>query len=159
MMYAIPVLMSCLCVGVFWFAGTQVHGGPGDQVVTKAQESPRIVRYRSDHYRDPFVPKSVVPSPVRSSSETQDVDRQTVKVMGTMSSARGRWALLEFEDGKRLIVVPGQVISADSIAVKRITEQGVTFSGTGAEARSQVERTYRLYQERDFGDPPSGGEF
>lgn len=152
-------VMLFVGVSVFWFAGTQVHAGPGDQVVTRAQESPRIVRYRSDHYRDPFVPKSAALNPARPSLETQDVDRQTVRVMGTMSSARGRWALLEFEDGERLIVVPGQVISASSRVVKRITEQGVTLSGTGDETGSQVERTYRLYEERDVEEPPSGGEF
>ena len=157
-MHAIPVLMSFVCVGVFWFAGTHVHAGPGDQAVTNAQELPRVVRYRSDHYRDPFVPKSVAPNPADSSLEVKDVNRQIVKVMGTMSSAQGRWAMLEFEDGERLIVVPGQVLSAYSRVVKRITREGVTLSATEEKARPQVEKTYRLYGERDFGERRSGGD-
>ena len=157
-MHAISVLMSFVCVGVFWFAGTHVHAGLADQAVTNAQESPRVVRYRSDHYRDPFVPKSVVPNPAGSSVEVKDVRRQIVKIMGTMSSAQGRWAMLEFEDGERLIVVPGQVLPAYSRVVKRITEEGVTLSATGEEARPHVERTYRLDEEREFGEPRSDGD-
>lgn len=142
-------LLSCI--------GTHVHAGPDDQVGTNAPESPRVVRYRSDHFRDPFVPKSVVLNPASSSVEVQGVGRQTVKVMGTMSSAKGRVAMLEFEDGERLIVVPGQVISAHSRIVKRITEQGVILSATGDKEGTQVENTYRLYEERDYGEPRSGG--
>ena len=151
------MLMFFIGGSAFWLAGTHVHAGPGDQIATNAQESPRVVRYRSDHYRDPFVPKSVVLNPARSSGEVQGVDRQTVKVMGTMSSAQGRLAMLEFEDGERLIVVPAQVISAYSRIVKRITEEGVTLSTTGDKAGTQVESTYRLYEERDYREPRSGG--
>ena len=152
------VLMFFVGGSVFWFAGTQVHAGPGDQVVTNAQESPRVVRYGSDHYRDPFVPKSVALNPAGSSLDAQDMNRQTVRVMGTTSSAQGRWAMLEFENGERLIVVPGQVISAHSRIVKRITEQGVTLAATGKKAGTPVERTYRLDEERDFREPRSGGD-
>ena len=152
----VSMLLLFLCGSLFRPAGTEVHAGPGDQVVTNAQASPGVVRYRSDHFRDPFVPKSVVPHPVDSSVEVQDVS--PVKVMGTMLSAQGRWAMLEFEDGKRLIVVPGQVISAYSRVVKRITEEGVTLSATGDKASPQAEKTYRLSDERDFGEPRAGGD-
>ena len=152
----VSVLLLFLCGSIFRLAGTEVHAGPGDQVVTNAQESPGVVRYRSDRFRDPFTPKSGVPHPAGSSVEVQDVN--PVKVMGTMSSAQGRWAMLEFEDGERLIVVPGQVISAYSRIVKRITEDGVTLSATGDQASAQAERTYRLYEERDFWEPRAGGD-
>ena len=158
MMHAISVLMSFVCIGLFWFAGTHVHAGPGDQVVTNAQEPPRVVRYRSDHDRDPFVPKSIIRNPAGSSVQGQDVSRQTVKVMGIMSSAQGRWALLEFDDGERLIVVPGQVISAYSRVVKRITEHGVTLAAIGERVRPQAERTYRLYEERDVLESRANGD-
>ena len=148
--------MCLVCVGVFWFAGTHVHAGPGDQNVTNAQESPLVVRYHADHHRDPFTPKPGVPAPVGPALDVQDVNRQTVKIMGTMSSAQGRWALLEFEDGERRIVVPGQVLSAYSRIVKRITEDGVTLAATGDRAGAQAERTYRLDEERDVGEPRSG---
>ena len=75
-----------------------------------------------------------------------------------MSSAQGRWALLEFEDGKRLIVRQGQVISAYSRVVQRITDHGVTLSAIGEKARPQQEKTYWLYEEKDFWEPRSGGD-
>ncbi len=134
---------------VFWFAGMHVHAGPGDQVVTNAHESSPVVRSRPDQYRDPFVPKSGVPSPAGSSPEERDATGNAVKVMGTLSTAQGRWAMLEFEDGARRIVVPGQILSAYSRVVKRITEKGVTLSATGDTAGPQAERTYRLDEERD----------
>ena len=152
----VSVLLLFLFGSFFRPAGLEVHAGPGDQVVTNAQASPGVVRYRSDHFRDPFVPKSVVPHPVGSSVEVQDVG--SVKVMGTMSSAQGRWAMLEFEDGERLLVVPGQVISAYSRIVKRITEEGVTLSATGDQASQQAERTYRLSDERDSWESRTGGD-
>ena len=159
MMYAISVLMSFVCIGVFWFAGTPVHARLADQAVTNAQESPRVVRYRSDRYRDPFVPKSVIPSATGSSLQAQDVGRQTVKVLGTISSAEGRWAVVQFENGERLIVKPGQVIAAYSLVVKHVTEQGVTLSAIEEQAKLQAERTYRLDEERDFGEPRPNGDF
>lgn len=142
---AVSVFTFFVAGSVFWFAGTHVHAGQGDQVTTNAQEPPRAVRYRADHYRDPFVPKSIIRNPAGSSVQGQDVS--PVKVMGTTSSAQGRWAMLEFEDGERLIVVPGQVISAYSRVVKRITEHGVTLAAIGEKAGPQAERTYRLYEE------------
>ena len=159
-MRAIAVLMFFVCGSVFLFTGTQVHAGPGEQVVTNAplNEPSRAFRHRSDRYRDPFVPKSVVRNKAGSSLQGQDVSHQTVKVVGTMSSAQGRWALLEFEDGKRLIVRQGQVISAYSRVVQRITDHGVTLSAIGEKARPQQERTYWLYEEKDFWEPRSGGD-
>lgn len=151
----VSVLLLFLSGSIFWFAGTHGHAGRADQAVNNAQKSPRVVRYRSDHYRDPFVPKSVASNPADSSLEAKDVNRQTVRVVGTLSSVHGRWAMLEFEDGERLIVVPGQVIPAYSRVVKRVTEEGVTLSATGARASPQVERTYRLDEERDFLEPRS----
>ena len=156
MTHALSVLMFFLGGSMFSFAGTQVHAGPGDQKVTNAQELSRVFRYRSDHYRDPFVPKSVVRTPAGSSLQGQDVSRQTVKVVGIMSSAQGRWAMLEFEDGERFIVMPGQVMSAYSRIVKRITDQGVTLSALGKKAGPQPERTYWLYDERDLRESRSG---
>jgi len=104
MMYAVSVLV---CGSILWLTGTHVYAGPGDPAVPNDRESPRVVRYRSDHVRDPFMPKSVILKPAGSSVETQDVNRGTVKVIGTMSSIHGRWAMLEFEDGEQLIVVQG----------------------------------------------------
>ena len=149
---AVSGLMFFVYVGVFCFAGTHVHAGPGDQVVTDAQEPSHLFRYRADHYRDPFVPKSVVPNAAGASLQGQDVSRQTVKVLGTMSSAEGRWALLEFEDGERLIVMPGQFISAYSLVVKRITEHEVTLSAIKEKTKPQAEKTYWLDEERTFGE-------
>lgn len=154
MMRVVSVLMFFLCMSV---AGPQVHAGSGDQVAVNAQEPSPAFRYRSDHDRDPFVPTSVLRVPAGSSVQRQDVSPQTVKVVGTMSSAQGRWAVLEFEGGERLIVMPGQVISAYSRIVKRITEQGVTLSAIGDNAKPQAEKTYWLDEERDFVEPRSGG--
>ena len=148
------VLMFVVCGSVAW---TPVHAGPGEQAVVNAQEPSPAFRYRSDHYRDPFVPTSVIQAPVGSSVQGQGVSPQPVKVVGTMSSAQGRWAVLEFEGGERLIVMPGQVISAYSRIVKRITEQGVTLSAIGDTAKPQAEKTYWLDEERDIGEPRSEG--
>ena len=88
--------------------------------------------------------------------QSVDASPQTVKVAGIMSSAQGHWAMLEFDDGERLIVVPGQILSAYSRVVKRITEQGVTLSVIGA-TKAEGEKTYWLDQEPDVGEPRSGG--
>lgn len=85
------------------------------------------------------------------------MSHQPVKVVGIMSSAQGHWAVLDFEDGERLIVRVGQVLSAYSQVVKRITDEGVILSAVEGKARvrSQPERTYLLYEERDFFEPYS----
>ncbi len=162
MMHTVSALVSVffflLCGSVLWFSSTQVLAGPGDPtkdlLVTNARlnETSRTFRYRSDHYRDPFLPKSVFQNNAGSSLQRQDMSRQSVKVVGIMSSAQGHWAILEFEDGERLIVRAGQVLSAYSQVVKRITDQGVTLSAVGGKARvrSQPERTYLLYKNGIF---------
>ena len=106
----------------------------------------RALRSRADRYRDPFVPKTVVRKEVHAPEPKQESDRQNVLVRGIISSPRGRWALLEFENGERLIVMTGQVIAASSQVVTRITDQGVTLSALGgkADALSQPDRTYFL---------------
>ena len=124
--------------------------------MANAQEPSASFGYSSDHYRDPFVPTAVIRTPEGSAVQAVDVSPPTMKVVGIMSSAQGRWAVLEFESGDRLIVVPGQVISAHSRIVKRITEQGVTLSAIGDTAKSQVEKTYWLDEEPDIGEPRSG---
>ena len=154
---AVSVLMFFVCGSVLSCIGTHVHAGPGDQVMTDAQEPPHVFRYRADHYRDPFVPKSVVPNAAGASLQGQDASRRTVKVLGTMSSAEGRWATLEFEDGERLIVMPGQFISSYSLVVKRITEQGVTLSAIEEKTKPQAEKTYWLDEERALGERRFGG--
>jgi len=151
------VLMFFVCGSVLSCIGTHGHAGPGDQVVTDAQEPSHLFRYRADHFRDPFVPKSVVPNAASASLQGQDVNRQTVKVLGTLSSAEGRWAILEFEDGERLIVMPGQFLSAYSLVVKRITEQGVTLSGIEEQTEPQAEKTYWLDEERALEELRFGG--
>lgn len=149
------VLMFVVCGSVAW---TPVHAGPGEQAVAKnAQQPSTAFRYRSDNYRDPFVPTAVTQTPVGSSVQGPDKSPQTVRVVGTMSSAQGRWAMLEFEGGERLIVMPGQVISAHSRIVKRITEQGVTLSAIGDTAKPQAEKIYWLDEERGIGVPRSKG--
>ncbi len=152
MIRTVSVVLFLVCGSV---AG--VRAGPGEQVVTNAQEPSTAFRYGSDHYRDPFVPKSVIRIPAGPSVQKQDKSPQTVRVIGTISSAQDRWAVLEFEDGERLIVMPGQVISAYSRVVTRITEQGVTLSAIGETAKSQAEKTYWLDEEPDIGEPRSGG--
>lgn len=156
MMYVISVLLSFVCAGVFWLAGVQVQAGPGEQAVANTQEPSASFSYSSDHYRDPFVPTAVTRTPEGSAVQAVDVSPQTVTVVGIMSSAQGRWAVLEFEGGERLIVMPGQTIFAHSRIVKRITEQGVTLSAIGATG-AQAEKTYWLDQEPDIGEPRSGG--
>lgn len=151
MMRIVSVLMCFLCGSV---AGVQA--GPGEQAVANTQEPSASFRYSSDHYRDPFVPTAVTRMPEGSAVQAVDVSPQTVKVVGIMSSAQGRWAVLEFEGGERLVVMPGQTIPAYSRIVKRITEQEVTLSATGA-TEAQAEKTYWLDQGPDIGDPRSGG--
>ena len=153
MMRVVSVLMCVAC----WSVGG-VHEGPNDQVMADTQEPSSSFSYSSDRYRDPFVASAVIPTPVRSAEQRRDVSPQTVKVVGTMSSAQGRWAVLEFEGSERLIVVPGQVISAYSRVVKHITERGVTLSAIGETARSQAEKTYWLDEEPEIGEPRSGGD-
>lgn len=148
MMRIVSMLMCFLCGSV---AGVQA--GPGEQAGANAQEPSASFGYSSDHYRDPFVPAAVTRTPEGGAVQAVDVSPQTVKVVGIMSSARGRWAVLEFGGGERLVVMPGQTIPAYSRIVKRITEQEVTLSATGA----QAEKTYWLDQEPDVGDPRSGG--
>ena len=151
MMRVVLVLMGFLCGSV---AGVQA--GPDDQVVANTQEPLASFSYRSDHYRDPFVPAAVTRTPEGSAAQAVDVSPQTVRVAGIISSAQGHWAVLEFDGGERLIVVPGQIISAYSRVVKRITEQGVTLSAIGA-TKAQGEKTYWLDQELDVGELRSGG--
>lgn len=153
MMRVGSVLMCLVC----WSVGG-VHGASNDQVAVNTQETLPSFSYDSDRYRDPFVASTVVPpTAVGSAVQGRDVNSQTVKVVGTMSSARGRWAVLEFESGERLIVMLGQVISDYSRVVKRITEQGVTLSAIGEMATSQAEKTYWLDEEPEIGEPRSGG--
>ena len=153
MMRVVSVLICLACGSV---AG--VHGGSGAQVVANTQEFSPSFSYGSDHYRDPFVAPTVIQTPPGSAVQGRDVS-PIVKVVGTMSSAQGRWAVLEFEGGERLIVMPGQVISAYSRVVKRITEQGVTLSSIGETAKSQAEKTYWLDEKLDIGESRSGGNF
>ena len=151
MMRVVLVLMCFLCGSV---AGVQA--GPGEQVVANTQKPLASFSYSSDHYRDPFVPPAVTRTPEVSAVRAMDASPQTVTVVGIISSARGRWAVLEFESGERLIVMPGQTISAYSRIVKRITEQGVTLAAIGA-TEAQAEKTYWLDQEPDIGEPRSSG--
>ena len=151
MMRAGFVLMCFLCGSV---AGVQA--GPGEQVAANTQEPLASFSYSSDHYRDPFVPTAVTRTPEGSAGQAVDVSPQTVMVVGIISAAQGHWAVLEFDGGERLIVVPGQIISAYSQIVKRITEQGVTLSAIGA-TKTQGEKTYWLDQEPDIGEARSGG--
>lgn len=150
MMRVVLVLTCFLCGSV---AGVQA--GPDEQMVTNTQKPVASLSYRSDHYRDPFVPTAVIRTPDGSPAQAVDVSPQTVTVVGIISSAQGHWAVLEFDGGERLIVVQGQVLPAYSRVVKRITEQGVTLSAIGA-TKAQGENTYRLYQEPDVGEPRSG---
>ncbi len=152
MMRVISVLMCFACGSV---AG--VYGEPGNQVVADTQEPSPSFRYRSDRYRDPFIPIAVPRASAEPSVQEEDVSPQTVRVVGTMSSAQGRWAVLEFDGGERLIVTPGQVIAAHSRVVKDVTEQGVTLSAIGETAKSQAENTYWLDEERDLEELRSGG--
>lgn len=151
MMRVVFVLMCFLCGSV---AGVQA--GPDGQVAANVQEPLASLSYRSDYYRDPFVPAAVIRTPEGSATQTVDASPQTVRVVGIISSAQGHWAVLEFDGGERLIVVPGQIISSYSRVVKRITEQGVTLSAIGA-TKSQGEKTYWLDQELDVGESRSGG--
>ncbi len=107
----------------------------------------RALRSRIDRYRDPFVPKTVVRTEIPAPEPTQEApSRQHVLVRGIMSSPQGRWALLEFENGERLIVRAGQVIAAFSQVVTRITDQGVTLSALGGKGDAPLppDRTYLL---------------
>ena len=151
MMRVVLVLMCFLYGSV---AGVQA--GPGERVVANTQKPSASFRYSSDHYRDPFVPKAVTRTPEGSAGQAVDASPQTVRVVGIMSSAQGRWAVLEFEGGERLIVMPGQTISAYSRIVKRITEQEVTLSAIGG-TEAQAEKTYWLDQKLDIGEPRSDG--
>lgn len=152
MMRVVLVFMCFACMSV-----GGVYGGPNDQVMANTQEPSRSFSYSSDRYRDPFVPSMVLPTPAGSAVQGRDVSPQTVKVVGTMLSAQGRWAVLEFEGSEQLIVKQGQVISAYSRVVKRITEQGVTLSSIGEMATPQAEQVYWLDEEPDIGKPRSGG--
>ncbi len=148
------VLMCLLCWSV---AGVQA--GPNDQVVVNTQEPSPSFSYSSDRYRDPFVASTVVlPTSVGSAVQGRDGSAQTVKVVGTMLSVQGRWAVLEFERGERLIVMPGQVVSGYSRVVKRITEHGVTLSAMGETATSPAEKTYWLDEEPEIREPRFGGD-
>ncbi len=147
------VVFVCLCVLCGSVAG--VWAGTGEQVVANTQEPSASFSYRADRYRDPFVPATVPRTPEASAGQAVAVSPQTVRVVGIISSAQGHWAVLEFDGGERLIVVPGQIISASSQIVKRITEQGVTLSAIGA-TKAQGENTYWLDQEPDAGEPPAG---
>lgn len=151
MMRVVLGLMCFLCGSV---AG--VRAGPGDQVAANPQKPLASFSYRSDHYRDPFVPSAVTRTPEGSAGQAADVSLRTVRVVGIIASDQGHWAILEFDGGERLIVVPGQIISAYSQIVKRITEQGVTLSAIGA-TKAQGEKTYWLDQEPDIGKPRSDG--
>jgi len=148
------VLIIFVCGSVAW---TPVQARSGEQMATHAQEPSSAFRYRSDHYRDPFVPKSVVRIPAGSSVQGQAVTPHAVKVIGILSSTQSRWAVLELKNGERLIVMPGQVISAYSQIVKRITKQGVTLSAIEEKAKPQAEKTYWLDEERALGELRFGG--
>ena len=150
MMRVVFVLMCFLCGSV---AGVQA--GPDEQVATDVQGPVASLRYRSDHYRDPFVPAAVTRTPEGSAGPAVEASPQTVRVAGIISSTQGRWAVLEFDGGERLIVVPGQILSAYSRVVKRITERGVTLLAIGT-TKAQGEKTYWLDQEPDVGEPRSG---
>ena len=151
MMRGVLVLMCFLCGSV---AGVQA--GPGEQALANTQEPSASFSYSSDHYRDPFVPTAVTRTPEGSAVQAVDISPQSVTVVGIISSAQGHWAVLEFEGGERLIVMPGQTISAYSRMVKRITEQGVTLSAIG-QTKAQGEKTYWLAQEPDIGEFRSDG--
>ncbi len=153
------------------FSASRVSAEPrdaaGDALLphTSLNRTPHALRYRADRYRDPFAPKSIVrkeaKSPVPQQEPDsqnvpvpaiiapvpqQDPDNQNVLVKGIISSPRGRWALLEFANGERRIVVAGQVLAAFSRVVTRITDREVTLSaleGT-VDARLQPDRTYVL---------------
>ncbi len=160
----VPVLLFSLCGNLLWLSSTQVRAEPGDPERdllknVRLNKISHAFRYRSDHYRDPFLPKSGFRNNAGLSLQRQDVTGRCVKVVGIMSSAKGRWAILELEDEKRLIVRARQVLSAYSQVVKRITDQGVTLSSVQGKTsiRSQPEETYLLYEERDFFEPSSGG--
>ncbi len=154
MMRVVSVLMCVAC----WSVGG-VHGGPNGQVVVNTQKPSPSFSYSSDRYRDPFVASTVVlPTSVGSAVQGRDGSAQTVKVVGTMLSAQGRWAVLEFERGERLIVMPGQVISSYSRVVKRITEHSVTLSAMGETATSPAEKTYWLHEEPEIREPRFGGD-
>ena len=160
LIFVFVILMSG---NTHWF--TRPHAYAGSPAQTKdlsgthvqSNEPSRIFRYRADHYRDPFLPKSVFQDSAGSSLQGEDVSLQTVKVVGLMSSAQGRWAMLEFEDGERLIVRAGQIISSYSQVVKRITDQGITLSAIKGKAGGQPEKTYLLYEEQDVSSPYPGG--
>lgn len=151
MMRVVFMLMCFLCGSV-----VGVQAGPDGQVVANVQEPVASLNYRSDRYRDPFVPAVVTRTPERVAGQAVDESHQTVRVAGIISSAQGHWAMLEFDGGERLIVMPGQILSAYSRVVKRITEQGVTLSAIG-ETKAQGEKTYWLDQGPDAGEPRSGG--
>lgn len=152
----VTVMFALVCWEYPWFASHHVaaeqHDTTGDSLVPRAplNETDPAWRYRADRYRDPFVPKPVVRDALHSPVPKQAADRQHVLVKGIVSSPWGRWALLEFENGERLIVSAGQVIEASSQVVTRITDHGVTLStleGTG-ETQSQSDRTYFLDREQ-----------
>ena len=154
-MMRVAFMLTCFLCGSV--AGVQA--GPDKQVAANVQEPLASLSYRSDHYRDPFVPAAVPRTPEGVADQAVDAGPQTVRVVGMMSSVQGHWAVLEFDDGERLIVVPGQIIPAYSRVVKRITEQGVTLSAIGATkaTKAQGEKTYWLDQAPDVGAPRSGG--
>lgn len=152
----VTVMFALVCWEGPWFASHHVaaeqHDATGDSLAPRApsNETDPAWRYRADRYRDPFVPKPVVRDAFHSPVPKQAADRQHVLVKGIVSSPRGRWALLEFENGERLIVSTGEVIAGSSQVVTRITDHGVTLSaleGTG-EAQSQSDRTYFLDREQ-----------
>ncbi len=146
------VMFALVCWGCPWFSSNHVSAGQHDTIEdsflprTPLNVTNRALTYRADHYRDPFVPKPVVREVFRSPAPKQDPDRQHVLVKGIVSSPQGRWALLDFENGERLIVTEGQVIAASSQVVTRITDHGVTLSAleSTAGAQSQPDRTYFL---------------
>jgi len=153
---SVTVHFWLVCWRFAWFASHHVaaeqHDTTGDSLVPRAplNETDPAWRYRADRYRDPFVPKPVVRDALHSPVPKQAADRQHVLVKGIVSSPWGRWALLEFANGERLIVSAGQVIEASSQVVTRITDHGVTLStleGTG-ETQSQSDRTYFLDREQ-----------
>ncbi len=130
------------------------HDSSGDALLphTPLQKTSRAWRdgADADPYHDPFVPKTVVrtDTEVGSPVPKQEPDRQNVLVKAIIASPRGRWAILEFENGERLIVMTGQVIAASSQVVTRITDREVTLSALEGKAspRSQPDRTYVLDQ-------------
>ena len=149
MMSAVLAMVAMLFVLSWWDCPrcflSHVHAEPRD--VSGDSLSPRAPLHetnRADRYRDPFVPKTIIRKEIHASEPKQEPDRQTVLVRGIISSPHGRWALLEFKNGERLIVTAGQVIVASSQVVTRITDHGVTLSALGgkADAPSQPDRTY-----------------